>query len=90
MKRLLGRRAANNRDQITRKIDNEVDFQEGVMRVSAPSFLLSDIPVSLTASTTAGDVVLRYVLVFELQIYCETGTLHGVFILSLISFKQSG
>lgn len=62
MKRLLGRRQANGRDQITHKIDTEVDFQEGVVKVSAPSFLLSDIPVSLTAATTAGDVVLRLVL----------------------------
>ncbi|XP_054265939.1 rho GTPase-activating protein conundrum-like isoform X1 [Macrosteles quadrilineatus] len=59
MKRLLGRRTG--RDPITRKIDNEVDFQEGVVRVSAPSFLMSDVPVVLTPTTTAGEVVLRLI-----------------------------
>ncbi|XP_046674499.1 rho GTPase-activating protein conundrum-like isoform X3 [Homalodisca vitripennis] len=61
MKRLLGRRVANARDQITRKIDNEVDFQEGVVRVSAPSFLLTDIPVTLKSTTTAGEVILSLI-----------------------------
>lgn len=64
MKKLLGRRVTG-RDQITRKIDNEVDFQEGVIRVSVPSFLLSDVPVALTSSTTAGEVILRSVYTLQ-------------------------
>lgn len=42
-----------------RKIDNEVDFQDGVIRVTAPMFLLAEVPVTLSATTTAGDVILR-------------------------------
>ncbi|XP_075229593.1 rho GTPase-activating protein conundrum [Lycorma delicatula] len=61
MKRLLGRTRHNIREQITRKIDNEVDFQEGIVRVSAPQFQLTDVPFNLKWSTTAGDIVLRLV-----------------------------
>ncbi|XP_067009183.2 rho GTPase-activating protein conundrum [Anabrus simplex] len=58
MKRLLGKKGAT-REPITRKIDNEVDFQDGVIRVNAPQFQMSDVPVQLSPETTAGDVVLR-------------------------------
>jgi hypothetical protein len=58
MKKLLGRRNGN-REPITRKINNEVDFQEGIVRVNATQFQLADIPVRLLDNTTAGDVVLR-------------------------------
>lgn len=44
-----------------RKIDNEVDFQEGVIRVNAPQFSLSNVPIALNEDTTAGDVVLKWV-----------------------------
>lgn len=58
MKRLLGRRNGT-REPITRKINNEVDFQDGIIRVSAPQFQLTDVAVQLLENTTAGDVVLR-------------------------------
>ncbi|GFG28968.1 hypothetical protein Cfor_03344, partial [Coptotermes formosanus] len=58
MKRLLGRRNGT-REPITRKINNEVDFQDGIIRVSAPQFQLADVPVHLLENTTAGVVVLR-------------------------------
>ncbi|RZF43448.1 hypothetical protein LSTR_LSTR001709 [Laodelphax striatellus] len=61
MKKFLGRTRHVVRDQITRKIDNEVDFQEGVIRVNAPQFQLTEVPFTLTPSTRAGDVVLRLV-----------------------------
>ncbi|XP_049773389.1 rho GTPase-activating protein conundrum [Schistocerca cancellata] len=60
MKKLLGRKGPA-REPITRKIDNEVDFQDGVIRVNAPQFQLNEIRVQLTDATTAGDVVLRIV-----------------------------
>lgn len=59
MKRLLGRTRQNIREPITRKIDNEVDFQDGIIRVSAPQFQLTEVPFHLKWSTTAGDIVLR-------------------------------
>ncbi|XP_069678345.1 rho GTPase-activating protein conundrum-like [Periplaneta americana] len=58
MKRLLGRRTGA-REPITRKINNEVDFQDGIVRVNAPQFQLLDLPVRLYEDTTAGSVVLR-------------------------------
>ncbi|XP_018915682.2 rho GTPase-activating protein conundrum isoform X1 [Bemisia tabaci] len=59
MKKLLGRK--DIRDWIMRKIDNEVDYQEGIVRVNAPQFLLSQEPMVLSDTTTAGDVVLKLV-----------------------------
>lgn len=61
MKRLLGRTRQNVREPITRKIANEVDFQEGIIRVSAPQFQLTEVPFNLKWSTSAGDIVLRLV-----------------------------
>jgi hypothetical protein len=58
MRRLLGRKAGA-REPITRKINNEVDFQDGIVRVNAPQFQLEDVPVHLSENITAGDVVLR-------------------------------
>jgi len=53
MKLLLRRRDT----AIVRKIDNEVDFQEGVLRVAAEQFGRGSWPVRLTGGTTAGDLV---------------------------------
>lgn len=58
MKRFLVRKGAI-REPIARKIDNEVDYQDGVIRVNAPQFQMSEIPVQLLENTTAKDVVLR-------------------------------
>ena len=59
MKKLLGNKKGNKNDVIMRKIENEVDFQEGVIRVNAPQFNLSNVPIALNENTTAGDVVLK-------------------------------
>lgn len=59
MKKFLGHKKGIRGEVIMRKIENEVDFQDGVVRVNAPQFNLSNVPVSLNESTTAGDVVLR-------------------------------
>lgn len=42
-----------------RQIDNEVDFQEGVIRVNAPQFNLYNTPIVLGKNTTAGEIVLK-------------------------------
>ena len=55
MKKLLRRRDT----AIVRKIDNEVDFQEGVIRVSAEQLGRPCWPVRLETHTTAGDLVAR-------------------------------
>ncbi|KAJ9593390.1 hypothetical protein L9F63_015094, partial [Diploptera punctata] len=68
MKRLLGRKAGI-REPITRKINNEVDFQDGIVRVNAPQYQIFDMPVRLTESTTAGHVVLR--IMEEASKMCE-------------------
>ncbi|KAK7862242.1 hypothetical protein R5R35_008122 [Gryllus longicercus] len=60
MKKLLGKKSGI-REQIMRKIDNEVDFQDGVIRVNAPQFQMPEMPIQLATNTTAGDVVLRIV-----------------------------
>ncbi|PNF26598.1 Rho GTPase-activating protein conundrum [Cryptotermes secundus] len=78
MKRLLGRRGAA-REPITRKINNEVDFQDGIVRVNAPQFQLVDVPVRLSENTTAGDVVLR--IMEEASKRCE--------MLASVGFKVS-
>ena len=57
MKKLLRRRDT----AIVRRIDNEVDFQEGVIRVRAEQLGRSSWPVRLGAGTTAGDLVARWV-----------------------------
>lgn len=44
---------------ITRKIDNEVDYQDGVLRVSATQFHVDLFPQCIDQNTTAGDVILR-------------------------------
>lgn len=63
MKKLLWKTAGSGGREaaITRKIENEVDYQDGVLRVSAPQFLLDHFPVSLNDACTAGDVILRIV-----------------------------
>lgn len=59
MKKFLGNKKGVKSEMIMRPIDNEVDFQEGVIRVSAPQFNLSNIPIILGKNTIAGDVVLK-------------------------------
>ncbi|XKL62665.1 hypothetical protein PGB90_002498 [Kerria lacca] len=61
MKKFLGNKKGVKSEMIMRPIDNEVDFQEGVIRVSAPQFNLSNIPIILGKNTIAGDVVLKIV-----------------------------
>jgi hypothetical protein len=58
MRKLLGRRPAL-KESIVRVVDNEVDFQEGIVRVNAPQFHLASFPVQLDQNTTAADVILR-------------------------------
>lgn len=58
MKKFLGNKKGI-KGEIMRKIDNEVDFQEGIIRVNAPQFNLSNIPIMLNENTTAGDVILK-------------------------------
>lgn len=60
MKKFLGNKKGI-KGEIMRKIDNEVDFQEGIIRVNAPQFNLSNIPIMLNENTTAGDVVLKII-----------------------------
>lgn len=55
--RLLRRR--RDTAVVLRKIVNEVDFQDGVIRVSAAQFNKVACPILLTSSTTAADVVAR-------------------------------
>lgn len=58
MRKLLGRRPPP-REAIVRVVENEVDFQEGVVRIHAPQFRLTEFPVQLNDITTARDVLLR-------------------------------
>jgi len=59
MRKLLGRRPLL-KESIVRVVDNEVDFQEGVVRVNAPQFNLRDFPVQLDENTIASDIILGY------------------------------
>lgn len=68
MKKLLWKTAGGCRDPagcrdsptpIIRKIDNEVDYQDGVVRVSARQFHADLFPLVIGDTTTAGDVILR-------------------------------
>ncbi len=59
MRKFLGNKKGSKGEMIMRPIDNEVDFQEGVIRVNAPQFNLFNIPIALSRGTTAGDVVLK-------------------------------
>lgn len=60
MKKFLGNKKGSKGEMIMRPIDNEVDFQEGVIRINAPQFNLYNVPIILNRNTTAGDVVLKY------------------------------
>ncbi|XP_065332167.1 rho GTPase-activating protein conundrum isoform X2 [Cloeon dipterum] len=60
MKKLLSRKPLL-KESIVRVVENEVDFQEGVLRVNAPQFHLKDFPIQLNESTTAGDIILELV-----------------------------
>lgn len=59
MRKLLGRRPPP-REAIVRVVENEVDFQEGKLRVQAPQFQMNEFPVQLHEDMSAGDVLLRY------------------------------
>jgi len=58
VRRFLGKKKT---DIVTKKINNEVDYQDGVVRVDAPQFRISGIPLFLSDSTTVGDVILKIV-----------------------------
>lgn len=58
VRRFLGKKKT---DIVTKKINNEVDYQDGVVRVDAPQFRISAIPLFLSDSTTVGDVILKIV-----------------------------
>jgi len=45
---------------VTKKINNEVDYQDGVVRVDAAQFRISGIPLFLPDTNTVGDVILKY------------------------------
>ncbi|KAK7603502.1 hypothetical protein V9T40_003501 [Parthenolecanium corni] len=59
MRKFLGNKKSTKGEMIMRQIDNEVDFQEGVIRVNAPQFNLYNTPIVLGKNTTAGEVVLN-------------------------------
>ncbi|XP_071512922.1 rho GTPase-activating protein conundrum-like [Panulirus ornatus] len=58
MRRLLSRKS---KEMIQRPIENEVDYQEGVLRVSAPQFNKTNYPVKLNSRMTAGDLLTRFI-----------------------------
>ncbi|KAK8743204.1 hypothetical protein OTU49_017398 [Cherax quadricarinatus] len=59
MRRLLLSR--KSKETIQRPIENEVDYQEGVLRVSAPQFNKTNYPVKLNSRMTAGDLLTRFI-----------------------------
>ena len=56
MRRLLSRKS---KETIQRPIENEVDYQEGILRVSAPQFNKINYPVKLNSRMTAGDLLTK-------------------------------
>jgi len=56
VRRFLGKKKT---DIVPKKINNEVDYQDGIVRVDAPQFRISGIPLFLSDSTTVGDVILK-------------------------------
>ncbi|KAG7158054.1 Rho GTPase-activating protein 18-like [Homarus americanus] len=58
MRRLLSRKS---KETIQRPIENEVDYQEGVLRVSAPQFNKTNCPVKLNSRMTAGDLLTKFI-----------------------------
>ncbi|XP_063594762.1 rho GTPase-activating protein 18-like [Penaeus indicus] len=58
MRRLLTRKS---KETIQRPIENEVDYQEGVLRVSAPQFNKCNYPVKLDPLMTAKDLLTRFI-----------------------------
>ncbi|KAK3858853.1 hypothetical protein Pcinc_034985 [Petrolisthes cinctipes] len=58
MRRLLSRKS---KESIQRPIENEVDFQEGILRVSAPQFNKTNLPVKLNSRMTAADLLSRLI-----------------------------
>ncbi|XP_026687520.1 uncharacterized protein LOC103520697 [Diaphorina citri] len=61
MKKLWARGCREPVVSISRKIHNEVDYQDGVIRVSARQFHVDMFPLGIDETTTAGDVILRIV-----------------------------
>ncbi|XP_050734837.1 uncharacterized protein LOC127007672 [Eriocheir sinensis] len=58
MRRLLSRKS---KETIQRPIENEVDYQEGILRVSAPQFNKINYPVKLNPRMTAGDLLTKFI-----------------------------
>ncbi|KAK2704656.1 rho GTPase-activating protein 18-like isoform X2 [Artemia franciscana] len=58
VRRLLSR---GKREAIYRKIVNEVDFQDGILRVNAHQWLVEQYPVKLDVRSTAAGVIMRVV-----------------------------
>ncbi|KAK8394954.1 hypothetical protein O3P69_006023 [Scylla paramamosain] len=58
MRRLLSRKS---KETIQRPIENEVDYQEGILRVSAPQFNKINYPVKLNSRMTAGDLLTKFI-----------------------------
>ncbi|KAK7081697.1 regulation of cell shape [Halocaridina rubra] len=58
MRRLLARKS---KETIQRPIENEVDYQEGVLRVSALQFNKTNYPVKLDPKMTARDLLTRFI-----------------------------
>ncbi|XP_068245832.1 rho GTPase-activating protein 18-like isoform X3 [Palaemon carinicauda] len=58
MRRLLTRKS---KETIQRPIENEVDYQDGVLRVSAPQFNKIQCPVKLDPLMTARDLLTRFI-----------------------------
>lgn len=59
MRKFLGNKKSVKGEMIMRQIDNEVDFQEGIIRVNAPQFNLYNTPIVLGKNTNAGEIVLK-------------------------------
>lgn len=62
MKKILGK---CKKMEIHRKINNEVDFQDGVIRLQALQFGIQSMPIKLEDKTTAKDVVFKFIQEFK-------------------------
>jgi len=59
VKRFLNK--PSRKADIYRKINNEVDFQDGIIRVNAPQFCRLNHPIKLDVNTTAADVISKVI-----------------------------
>lgn len=62
VKKILGK---SKKMEIHRKINNEVDFQDGVIRLQALQFGIQSMPIKLEDKTTAKDVVFKFIQEFK-------------------------